>query len=205
MLSLPIVHRLIIGLTGNIATGKSTVLHYLRRKGAHIIDADKLTHRAMQPDGPAYDAVVAAFGPGIVAEDGAINRAALGRIVFADPVALRRLEEIVHPAVFALAQAELAQTEAAVVVVEAIKLLEARRLLTLCQEVWVVTADPEVQLRRLIEQRGMSEAEARGRMAAQSPQAEKVAQATRVIHNNGSPAALYAQLDALWNELMAAA
>lgn len=199
------MHRLIIGLTGNIATGKSTVLDYLRIKGAHSIDADKLTHRTMQPGGLAYDAIVQTFGRDILAEDGTIQRAALGRIVFADPAALRRLEEIVHPAVFTLAQAELAQTDAAVVVVEAIKLLEAKRLLTLCREVWVVTADPEVQLRRLSEERGMSEAEARQRMAAQSSQADKVKQATRVIVNNGSTEALYAQLDAIWNEITAKA
>ena len=199
------MHRLIIGLTGNIATGKSTVLDYLRRKGAYSIDADKLTHRAMQPGGLAYDAIVQTFGRDILAEDGTIRRAALGRIVFADPAALRRLEEIVHPAVFTLAQAELAQTDAPVVVVEAIKLLEAKRLLTLCREVWVVTADPEVQLRRLSEERGMSEAEARQRMAAQSSQADKVKQATRVIVNNGSTEALYAQLDAIWNEITAKA
>jgi dephospho-CoA kinase len=205
VLSLPIVHRLIIGLTGNIATGKSTVLAYLRQKGAHIIDADKLTHQAMLPDGPAYAAIVAAFGPDVVAANGAIDRGALGRIVFADPAALRRLEEIVHPAVFALAQAELAQTDAPVVVVEAIKLLEAQRLLTLCQEVWVVTADFDVQMRRLRQNRGMSEAEAQQRIAAQSPQADKVKQATRVIANNGSTEALYAQLDAIWNELAATA
>ncbi len=199
------MHRLIIGLTGNIATGKSTVLDYLRRKGAYSIDADKLTHRTMQPGGLAYDAIVQTFGRDILAEDGTIQRAALGRIVFADPAALRRLEEIVHPAVFTLAQAELAQTDAPVVVVEAIKLLEAKRLLTLCREVWVVTADPEVQLRRLSEERGMSEAEARQRMAAQSSQADKVKQATRVIVNNGSTEALYAQLDAIWNEITAKA
>ena len=199
------MHRLIIGLTGNIATGKSTVLDYLRIKGAYSIDADKLTHRTMQPGGLAYDAIVQTFGRDILAEDGTIQRAALGRIVFADPAALRRLEEIVHPAVFTLAQAELAQTDAPVVVVEAIKLLEAKRLLTLCREVWVVTADPEVQLRRLSEERGMSEAEARQRMAAQSSQADKVKQATRVIVNNGSTEALYAQLDAIWNEITAKA
>lgn len=192
-------------MTGNIATGKSTVLDYLRIKGAHSIDADKLTHRTMQPGGLAYDAIVQTFGRDILAEDGTIQRAALGRIVFADPAALRRLEEIVHPAVFTLAQAELAQTDAPVVVVEAIKLLEAKRLLTLCREVWVVTADPEVQLRRLSEERGMSEAEARQRMAAQSSQADKVKQATRVIVNNGSTEALYAQLDAIWNEITAKA
>lgn len=200
-----IVHRLIIGLTGNIATGKSTVLHYMRQKGAYIIDADTLTHRTMQPGGIAYDAIVSAFGRAILAVDGAIDRAALGRIVFADTAALRRLEEIVHPAVFTLAKEELAQTDAAIVIVEAIKLLESKRLLTLCKEVWVVTADPDVQIRRLVQQRGMSEAEAWQRMAAQSSQAEKVKQATRVIVNNGSPQSLYAQIDTIWNELAAAA
>ena len=83
---------MIVGLTGNIATGKSTVLAYLRRKGAYIIDADRLAHAAMLPSGPAYAAVVAAFGAGIVTEDGQIDRPALGRIVFADAGALRRLE-----------------------------------------------------------------------------------------------------------------
>jgi dephospho-CoA kinase len=195
------VHRLIIGLTGNIATGKSTVLQYLCGKGAYVIDADKLTHKAMAPDGPAYPAIVATFGPQIVREDRTIDRGALGRIVFGDQGELRKLEAIVHPAVFALAKEELAQTDALLVVVEAIKLLESQRLLTLCKEIWVVTADPHVQLRRLLEQRGMTEAEAWQRMGAQSPQAEKVKQATRVIVNNGTPAELYAQLDVLWNEL----
>ncbi len=88
---------------------------------------------------------------------------------------------------------------------EAIKLLESQRLLTLCKEVWVVTADPEVQLRRLVRQRGMTVEEARQRMAAQSPQEEKVKRATRVIDNNGTPEALYSQLDVLWNELAEAA
>jgi dephospho-CoA kinase len=199
---LAIVHRLIVGLTGNIATGKSTVLDYLRGKGAYVIDADKLTHRAMQPGGPAYTAIIAAFGPSIVKPDGAIDRAALGRIVFGDPAELRKLEAIVHPAVFVLAKEELAQTDAELVVVEAIKLLESQRLLTLCNEVWVVTADPDVQIRRLMDQRGMTEVEARRRMAAQSAQEEKVKHATRVISNNGAPQELYEQLDVLWNELV---
>jgi dephospho-CoA kinase len=200
-----IVRRFIIGLTGNIATGKSTVLQYLRAKGAYVIDADRLAHASMQPGGLAYRPSMEAFGPGIVKDDGTIDRPALGRIVFADPHALRTLEEIVHPAVFELAKQELAQTQAKLVVVEAIKLLESQRLVTLCQEIWVVTADPQVQLQRLVEQRGMAEAEAQQRMAAQSPQAEKVKHATRVIANNGSTAALYAQLDAIWNEIAGAA
>ena len=199
------MHRLIVGLTGNIATGKSTVLQYLRANGAYVIDADKLTHRAMQPDGPGYAAIIEAFGPTVIKGDGTVDRAALGRIVFSDPLKLRQLEEIVHPAVFVLAKEELARTDASLVVVEAIKLLESQRLLTLCSEVWVVTADPDVQLRRLIGQRGMTEAEARQRMAAQSAQEEKVKHATRVITNNGTPEALYRQLDGLWNELIATA
>ena len=199
------MHRLIVGLTGNIATGKSTVLQYLRAKGAYVIDADTLTHQAMQPDGPAYAAIIEAFGPTVIKEDGTVDRTALGRIVFSDPLKLRQLEEIVHPAVFVLAQEELARTDASLVVVEAIKLLESQRLLTLCSEVWVVTADADVQLRRLISQRSMTEAEARQRMAAQSAQEEKVKHATRVITNNGTPEALYRQLDGLWNELLAAA
>jgi dephospho-CoA kinase len=193
---------IIIGLTGNIATGKSTVLAYLRSKGAYVIDADKLTHRAMAPDGPAYQAIVDTFGPAIVRDDGSIDRAALGRIVFADPAALQQLEAIIHPAVFVLAQQEIAATTAPVVVVEAIKLLEARRLLTLCQAVSVVVADPAVQLQRLRAERGLSEADALQRMQVQSPQADKVAQATHVITNNGTRQALEAQLDVLWNEMV---
>lgn len=198
-----LVHRpLIVGLTGNIATGKSTVLAYLRLKGAHIVDADRLAHAAILPDGPAYAAVVAAFGADIVGDDGQIDRRALGRIVFADTGALQRLEAIVHPAVFQLAQAELAASAAPVVILEAIKLLESGRLLTLCDEIWVVTAEPAVQMARLLTERGMTEAEARQRMAAQSAQAEKVARATRVIDNSGSLSALHAQLDAIWAELV---
>ena len=192
---------LTIGLTGNIATGKSTVLAYLQDRGAAVLDADKLAHAAMAPGGPAYDAVVAAFGQAIVGSGGVIDRKVLGAVVFADAAQLARLEAIVHPAVFVLAQQALDATDAPVVVIEAIKLLESGRLLRLCEEVWVVVADEATQIRRLMESRGMDEAEARRRMAAQSPQAEKVRQAHRVIDNSGSPAELYAQLDAIWNEL----
>ena len=189
---------LIIGLTGNIATGKSTVLAYLATKGTQVIDADKLTHVVQQPGGLAYAAIVATFGQEILNIDGIINRPALGKIVFADPGALQQLETIVHPAVFTLTQQAIANSTAPVVVIEAIKLLEAQRLVTLCNEIWVVTASPETQLRRLREQRGMDEAEARRRMAAQSSQAEKVKRADRVIVNDGSVAELQVQLDAIW-------
>jgi len=164
-------HSLIIGLTGNIATGKSTVLTYLARKGAHVIDADVLAHRVMEPLGAAYSAIVEQFGLGILRVDGTVDRAALGRIVFADAEKLRRLEQIVHPPVFALIRQEIDDSAEGVVVLEAVKLLEAGPMVSLCDEVWVVTADPEVQLQRIIESRGMSRADAEQRMAMQSPQA----------------------------------
>ena len=194
-------NSLIIGLTGNIATGKSTVLEYLARKGAHIVDADKLAHKAMEPDGSAYQAIVAEFGSRILRPDGTVNRAILGEIVFADAARLGRLEQIVHPAVFALTRQILDQTTASVVVLEAVKLLEAGAMVTLCDEVWVVTTRPEVQLRRLMEMRGMTEDQARQRMSMQSPQAAKINQADRVIDNSGTLDELYAQLDAIWEEL----
>lgn len=195
------IRPLTIGLTGNIATGKSTVLAYLAERGAAVLDADKLAHQTMTPEGPAYAQVIEAFGASIVLADGTIDRKTLGAIVFADREKLARLEAIVHPAVFALAQQRIAQVTAPVLVIEAIKLLESGRLLQLCDEVWVVVADEQVQIRRLMQSRGMDEEEARRRMAAQSPQAEKVKQATRVIDNSGSRAALVRQLDAIWNQL----
>jgi dephospho-CoA kinase len=195
------VHSLIIGLTGNIATGKSTVLAYLAGKGAAILDADKLAHRAMAPDGPAYAAIVAEFGPTILRADGTVDRAALGSIVFADAHRLHRLEQIVHPAVFALTRQEVESTTSSLVILEAVKLLEAGAMATLCDEIWVVVAEPAMQLRRLMETRGMTQTDAELRMKMQSPQASKINQADRVIDNSGGLDALHAQLDAIWRDL----
>ncbi|MCC9079067.1 dephospho-CoA kinase, partial [Litorilinea aerophila] len=192
---------LIIGLTGNIATGKSTVLEYLAAKGAYVIDADKLAHKVMEPGGPAYEPILQTFGRHILAEDGTINRQALAEIVFADPAALGRLEQIVHPAVYQLTRQKIEQVPHEIVILEAVKLLEAGSMATLCDEIWVVTSSEEAQLRRLREKRGMDEVHARQRMRMQSPQAAKVNQADRVIHNDGTLEELYAQLDALWQDL----
>ncbi len=197
-----IAPRIVIGLTGNIGAGKSTVIAYLAAKGVTTLDADKISHEVLARGGAAYAPVVAAFGADCVANNGEIDRKALGDIVFRDPGALLKLEAIVHPAVLARTQELLRASRAPVAVVEAIKLLEARNLLGLCSEVWVVTADEETLLRRLTDERGMSVAEARLRLAAQSSQAEKVRKATRVFPNEGTREELYALLDRAWAELV---
>lgn len=194
-------NSLVIGLTGNIATGKSSVLDYLARLGAYIIDADKLAHQSMTPEGAAYHAVIAEFGPAILNPDKTINRKALGQIVFKNADLLNKLEQIVHPAVFAMTLKLVEAAPASVIVLEAVKLLEAGPMFSQVDEVWVVTARPEVQLRRLMENRGMDEATARQRMGMQSPQAAKINQADRVIDNSGTLDELYAQLDQIWAEL----
>jgi dephospho-CoA kinase len=192
---------LVIGLTGNIATGKSTILNYLMEKCAFIIDADKLGHRVIEPGGPAYDAVVRTFGKEILREDGTIDRKKLGKIVFTNPLDLGRLEKIVHPKIFDLGKQEIADNESPVIVLEAIKLLEAGLMSTLCDEIWVVTSSLTTQLRRLLESRRMEENEARRMIDLQPPQAAKVNQADRVIKNDGSLTELHAQLDAIWEDL----
>jgi dephospho-CoA kinase len=194
-------NSLVIGLTGNIATGKSTVLDYLARLGAYIIDADKLAHQALTPEGSAYRAVVSEFGPAILNPDKTVNRKALGSIVFTNADLLNKLEQIVHPAVFAMTLKLVEAAPSSVIILEAVKLLEAGPMFSQCDEVWVVTARPEVQLRRLMENRGMDEATARQRMGMQSPQAAKINQADRVIDNSGTLDELYAQLDAIWATL----
>jgi dephospho-CoA kinase len=194
-------NSLVIGLTGNIATGKSSVLDYLARLGAYIIDADKLAHQSMTPEGQAYHAVVAEFGPAILNPDKTINRKALGQIVFRNADLLNKLEQIVHPAVFAMTLKLVESAPSSVIVLEAVKLLEAGPMFSQVDEVWVVTARPEVQLKRLMENRGMDEATARQRMGMQSPQAAKINQADRVIDNSGTLDELYAKLDEIWAQL----
>lgn len=193
----------LIGLTGNIACGKSTVLAMLRERGAAVIDADQVTRQVQQPGEPVYQQIVEAFGETILVEPGGpINRQRLGAIVFSDPQALRRLEQIVHPAVHAriLAWLDDAATYARVAVIDAVKLLEAGWK-QVCDAVWVVTCTPDQQLRRLMETRGMSESEARMRIAAQPPQESRVAQADVVIDNSGALDATRAQVDAAWGRI----
>ena len=176
--------KLVIGLTGNIATGKSLVLRMLQELGATVIDADKLVHRLMNQGGPAYQAIVEEFGQFILDQAGQIDRRRLGKIVFAVPEALSRLEEITHPAVRQEIMRRIETASTDVVAVEAIKLFESG-LAAHCQTTWVVTSPPEVQLKRLVERRKMSPELAQQRIKAQSSSQEKETQADLVIDNSG--------------------
>ncbi|PLS79698.1 MAG: dephospho-CoA kinase [Chloroflexi bacterium] len=196
----------LIGLTGNIGCGKSTVVGLLVARGAHVIDADAVTRQVMDVGQPAYRRIVDVFGEAILQSPaGPIDRPALGRVVFGEPAKLRELEAIVHPATRNLILAWLSEqdTHAAhqarreVAVVDAIRLIEAGYP-AFCDAVWVVTCDPAVQLRRLVEQRGMSEVDARQRIKAQPPQSTKIAVADVVIDNSGTLEQSEQQVEAAW-------
>ncbi len=193
--------KIVIGLTGNIGVGKSTVMALLAGLGAVGIDADKVAHQVMEPGQPAYQQIMARFGRQIAPDGGPIDRLRLGQIVFSDPAALADLEAIVHPAVFQVIQRRVAEADAPVVVIEAIKLLEAGFSRQLCQQVWVVTAPREQQIQRLLQTRGLSEAEAALRIDAQPPQAAKIAQADVVIDNSGGLEDVRVQVERAWQML----
>jgi len=195
--------KYIIGLTGNIAVGKSAVLNILRELGAEVIDADAVTREVMARGQRAYKDIVAAFGPAILGPDRQIDRPALGRRVFSDPAALRRLEQIVHPATIERISRQIEHSPAGVIVIEAIKLIESGMVARLCDTLWVVAAPPEAQLRRLMEQRGMGRADAEQRIAAQPPQSEKIAAAKLVIRNAGTLEETRRQVIAAWETIPA--
>ncbi len=190
----------VIGLTGNIATGKSEVARFLERLGARVIDADKVAHEVMRPEGPAYEAVLQAFGREILAAGETVDRAKLGAIVFRDAEALRRLEKAVHPATQARVDTLIAQATEPVVVVEAIKLIEAG-MHHRCDELWVVTSPRSLQIRRLMEQRGLSEADAALRVDAQPPQQQKALLADRLFVNDGGLDELEKNVRQVWREI----
>jgi dephospho-CoA kinase len=175
----------IIGLTGNIGTGKSLVRKMLEHCGALGIDADRLTQDLLKEDSPAYTHIIKHFGNGIVDNSGRIDRKKLGEIVFSNPQELKALEAILHPWVSTAAGNIIRQAPAPVVVIEAIKLLESD-LARQCDSIWVVDAQAETVYQRLKKNRGMTRAQVNLRLAQQSSAAEKKHQANFIIQNSGT-------------------
>lgn len=192
--------KFVIGLTGNIATGKSVVRKMLEHLGAYGIDADALGHRAIAKDAPGYQPVLETFGKWILASDGQIDRGKLARVVFADPDALDQLEAIVHPLVRQAIDLLVRRSTQKVIVVEAIKLLEGP-LRQACDTVWVTYAQKQTQISRLTKKRALSVAVAHQRVNSQPPQAEKVKAANTVIQNEGSFEDTWQQVTRAWKEL----
>lgn len=192
-----------VGLTGGIGSGKSEVARLLAAHGAHVIDADALAREAVAPGSTGLGRVVDEFGSGVLAPDGSLDRPALGRIVFADPDRLAALNAIVHPYV-ARRSAELAAAApAGAVVVHDVPLLVENHLEEGYDVVVVVDVAERTQLQRLLRYRGVSEDEARARIAAQASRRDRLASADVVIPNEGSLADLGPAVDRLWAELRA--
>ena len=190
---------LLVGLTGGIGSGKSTVSALLADRGAVIVDADAITRELQQPGTPVFAAMVERFGPGVVAADGTLDRQAVADVAFTDPEALAALNAIVHPAVGAeiVARMEHLGTTDEVVILDVPLLVESSKVYPLAGLV-VVDVDPEVAVRRLVEHRGMVEADVRARMARQASRKDRLARADRVVDNSGTLDDLRPQVDDLW-------
>ena len=198
----------VYGLTGGIASGKSLVAERLGELGAVIVDADVLSREAVRIGSPGLAAIRAEFGPALLADDGALDRAAMGALIFTDPSARARLNAIVHPEVRRLGDERIAAArddDPDTIVVYDIPLLveagPARR--EGFDGVIVVAADEDERVRRMVEHRGMSEADARARIAAQATDEERLAIATHVVDNTGSRGDTIAAVDRLWADLSA--
>jgi len=189
--------KYVIGLTGNIATGKSVVRKMLEHMGAYGIDADALGHRAITKGAPGYQPVVDTFGKWVLSSDGQIDRSKLGRLVFSSPEALTTLEDIVHPLVHQAVDVLAGRSTQKVIVIEAIKLLESG-LRNYCDTIWVTNANEKKQLQRLIKKRNMSKDAAEERIYAQSAQSIKVKMADIVILNNKSFEDTWIQVTSAW-------
>ena len=193
----------IVGLTGGIATGKSTASRHLKELGAFCIDADAISHELMMPGGEAVEPVRQAFGDEFILEDGSVDRRALGRTVFADVALRRQLEGIVHPLVqrITLEKIRQAHKEGVRVVILDVPLLFESGMDVLCDETWVISLSPEKQLKRLMERDNCDEDGARARIDSQMSQEEKIRRAHTVIDNDRSEDRLKNELNARWREV----
>lgn len=195
-----------VGLTGGIGSGKSAVSRLLAARGAVVVDADLLAREVVEPGSTGLARVVAEFGERVRRPDGTLDREALGRTVFGDAQARRRLNAIVHPLIAERTAERVARAEreGVPVLVHDVPLLVENGMAALYDEVVVVAATLATQLDRLVRLRGMTEQDARARMEAQAPLADKLAVATRVLHNDGPLAELEPQVEALWEQLVEA-
>ena len=184
-----------IGLTGGIASGKSSVGRLLASRGLPLLDADVYAREALAPGSPAAGSVLERYGDGVRAPGGEIDRAALGQIVFGDGAERRWLEQLLHPVVRACFKAKLQELAAEPVVVLVVPLLFEAGLETLCSEVWLVDCDESQQLQRLMARDGLGEADARARIAAQWPLARKRQLADVVLNNRGEPEQLATEVE----------
>jgi dephospho-CoA kinase len=193
---------LLVGLTGGIGSGKSTVSKMLAERGAVVFDADALARVAVEPGTPGHDAIVERFGAEVLGPDGELDRDALARVVFADPAARRDLEAIVHPEVRRLlAEGCEAYGDTDRVVVFSAPLLVETGMHTAFQVLVLVSAPPDLQIERLLRERGLSEEQARARIAAQAPLEDKAAVADVIVDNDGPIEELEKQVDRLWAAL----
>ena len=192
--------KTIIGLTGNIATGKSAIMRMAAEKGALTLDADKIVHEILENDPGMQAAIAVAFGPDVRQADGRIDRAALASIVFTDEDALRDLELMLHPAVRQEIGRRIDESEKQTVILEAIKLLEGE-LVEIIDQVWVTRCPQKVQIERLMVCRGMDAETAALRVDAQGAQEAKVARADVVIETDGTMADTKAQFELAWEQL----
>lgn len=193
--------KFVIGLTGNIATGKSVVRRMLEHLGAYTIDADALTHRAYAKGAPGHQQVLDKFGKWLLNREGEIDRQKLGKLVFSDPEAMKQLEEIVHPLVRQATEMLIKRATQPVIVIEAIKLLEGD-LRKVCDSIWVTNAPEVIQVERLMRKRGFTRDQAQERIRMQSPQNQKVNMANMVITNTGSYDDLWKQVNEAWREIV---
>jgi len=197
---------LLVGLTGGIGSGKSTVARLLEKRGAVVFDADLLAREAVEPGTPGHAAVIERFGADVLAPGGELDREALASIVFADPAARRDLEQIVHPEVRRLfAEGSEAYRDTDRVVVFSAPLLVETGMHTAFEILVVVSATVATQIERLMRQRGMSEPSIRARIDAQAPLEDKAAVADFLVDNEGSLDELESQVERLWNDLSARA
>ena len=191
----------LVGLTGGIGSGKSTVSARLASHGALVVDADAIVRDVQAPGTPVLEAIVARFGPGVLGPDGALDRQALADVVFTDDAALADLNAIVHPAVGAEIARRLEEAAGTdrVVVLDVPLLVESGR--DDMAALLVVDVDPEVAVRRVVEQRGMREDDVRARIARQASREDRLARATHVIANDGSRDDLEARVEEVWEQL----